>query len=170
MKDRNSLSIFNVSSLTGDICSYYNEGEWESVYVPVNLKNEKGLDGYYSLVCCPKNKTEELYKYIQKMNGFLLEDYKIPEEYCHIATFERKYRESHTISFDKNDDSFIYANYNDNFKYVEDFFKSFIEFRSYLIDNNQVVKYDDLYQFYCSKITGFNDFKKSSKKKKLIQK
>ena len=56
MKDRNSLSIFNVSSLTGDICSDYNEGEWESVYVPVNLKNEKGLDGYYSLVCCPKNK------------------------------------------------------------------------------------------------------------------
>ena len=91
---------------------------------------------------------------------FFLEDYKIPEEYCHIATFKRKYRESHTISFDKSDDSFIYANYNDNFKYVENFFKSFIEFRNYLIDNNQVVKYDDLYQFYCSKITGFNNFKK----------
>lgn len=167
MKDRNSLNIIDVTSLTADMCSYVNKGEWEFVYVPVNLKDDNKMESYFSLVVCPKDKTESLFQYIQNMNGFLLEDYKIPEEYCHISTFKKKYRNTYSISFDKNDNNYIHANYNDNFKYVENFFKSYIKFRNCLIDNNQPVKYDDLFQFYCSKVTGFNEYKKDSKKNKI---
>ena len=40
------------------------------------------------------------------------------------------------------------ANFNDEYSYIEDFFKKFIGFRNNLLKVHKVVKADDIYQYY----------------------
>ena len=116
---------------------------------------------------CDKENVEKALIETTKLSGKTMEEYldSINDNYCHIATFKEDTKR-HDIDFDLSSDSPIKANINEEYSYVDTFFRRFINFRNNLIENKQVVKRDDIYQYFLS-LTGFEQSKsKKSRKSK----
>ena len=97
---------------------------------------------------------KSLCEYVTSEEEMSKEEYSVNKGYCHIATFPEDIKRRE-VDFDFNSDSPIKADINEEYSYVDRFFKMFIRFRNNLIENKQVVKRDDIYQYFLS-LTGFN--------------
>ncbi|MBQ6497717.1 MAG: hypothetical protein IJI58_03275 [Bacilli bacterium] len=140
----------NMKKLYGNV----NKEDYESVFIPVTVKeNEKELK-YYVVIMCPKKEILKTFEESLKSEIKTKEEYTINPNYCHIATFPED-AIGKEIDFDINSDSEIKANFNKEYEYVNNFFRRFINFRNKLIETEQVVKSDDIYQYFLSR-TGFN--------------
>lgn len=163
MKINNKIPFIDVITISKELCEYGTGKECEIIYVPVTLK-EEGMDKkFLSVVVCPKEEVEQALIETTKFDGKNKEEYVINPKYCHIATFP-EFTTRREVDFDANSDSKIKANINKEYDYVDTFFRRFINFRNNLIKNKQVVKRDDIYQYYLS-LTGFNKDKKKKNNK-----
>ena len=167
MEINSKIPYIDVISVAKDLCEYVTGKEQEIVYAQVALKNDDEVNKYLSAIICNKEDVEKALIETDKLNGKTMEEYlkSINKEYCHITTFKEDARR-YEIDFNPRSDSEIKANIDDEHAYVDIFFRRFIKFRNKLIENKQVVKRDDIYQYFLS-ITGFEqDKSKKSRKSK----
>lgn len=167
MEINSKIPYIDVITVAKDLCEYVTGKEQEIIYAQVTLKDGGESNKYLSTIVCDKENVEKTLVEITKHNGKTMEEYlnSISDDYCHIATFKEdtKRRE---VDFNPSSDSPIKANINDEYVYVDIFFRRFIKFRNKLIENKQVVKRDDIYQYFLS-LTGFEQDKpKKSRKSK----
>lgn len=167
MEINSKIPYIDVISVAKDLCEYVTGNDQEIVYGQVTLKDGEDYNKYLSAVICNKEDVEKVLLDVEKNDGKTMEEYlnSLSKDYCHIATFKENARR-YEIDFNPRSDSEIKANIDDEHAYVDIFFRRFIKFRNNLIENKQVVKRDDIYQYFLS-ITGFNQDKpkKSNKSK-----
>ncbi len=163
MEINNKIPFFDVVIVAKYLCEHVTGERHEIIYAPVTLKDEGKSNKYLSVLICKEKDVEEAVTEITKMNDKSIGEYSINRKYCHIATFPENTKRK-TVDFDMTSDSPIKANINEEYSYVDAFFRRFINFRNNLIENKQVVKSDDIYQFYAS-LTGFADNKKKKNNK-----
>ena len=163
MEINSKLPFIDVVTVAKSLCEYVTSEEHEIIYVPVTLEDEGKLENYLSVLICKKDEIEAVLIEANKMGTKPKAEYSPNKGYCHIATFpeDTKRRE---VDFDMNSDSPIKADINEEYSYVDRFFKTFIKFRNNLIEKKQVVKRDDIYQYFLS-LTGFNQNDKKNKSK-----
>ena len=166
MRINNKMSMADVMLITNDFCELTDNREYEIVLRKLNLVDEEGLNKYATLFCCPKEDVKKAVKELDECNNKPKEGYKFNDKYCHIATYKTTSRYFEDISFDDKEESNIHANYSPNYKYIEDFFKSFIRFRNNLLRKNEVVKDDDAYQYFLSVVKGFDTKHRNKTKQK----
>ena len=167
MEINSKIPYIDVITVAKDLCEYVTGKEQEIVYAQVTLKDGEEYNKYLSALVCDKEDVEKVLIDTNKLNGKTMEEYlnSLSKKYCHIATFDEEARR-YEVDFNPRNDSQIKANIDDEHAYVDIFFRKFIRFRNNLIENKQVVKRDDIYQYFYS-ITGFNRDKstKSNKSK-----
>ena len=165
MEINNKIPFIDVITVAKDLCKYATGEDYEVIYVPIALKDNNEINHYLSVILCKKEEVEKALVETTKQEGKNITDYTINSKYCHIATFPENTKRNE-VDFDMNSDSKIKANINEEYNYIDIFFKRFINFRNNLIKNKQVVKRDDIYQYFLS-LTGFNqNTTKKNKKSK----
>ena len=173
MKINNRIPYLDVTVTTKDMCEFLTGEKYTIMYVPIKLKDGNDLKQYISVVACTEEEKSEVQKEIIEKEGLSKEEYKINEKYCHITTYGDNDIEDKQISFDSSDDYPIKACFSPEYKNIEQFFKNFIKLRNKLIEENKLVKDDDINQYFQS-LTGFtrnNDDSVLDKfKKKLFRK
>ena len=152
MEKSSKLSFSDVISTTKDLCSCVTGDKYKVAYINLNLSDKGVLKEYTSVVACREEEYPDLVIDALSFDGCDKEKYVLDSKFCHIATFESYLYPRNPISFDMNDDCPIKAEINEEYGYLDAFFRRFIEFRNNLIENNQVVKEDDIYQ-YCLVVT-----------------
>ena len=167
--DRNRIMLFDVMSITKQYCDIIEEGVHEVYNRDVNLYDGDKLITYSTLFCCKVDDLDKVNNDIDSFNGKKIEEFKINNEYCHIATY-KKDDNDFFVSFDSNDECGIHANYNDKYKVINDFFNKYINFRNDLIDKKLIVKDDDLYQYFSSCVIGFEKNNTSKLFDKILSK
>ena len=153
---RRFLWLLIVSAITKQYCDFVEEGNHDVYKKDIKLLDNDKLTTYTTMFCCKKDDVDKVFSEIDSFNGKKKEDYKFNNKYCHIATY-KKDEEFYVISFDKDEECGVHANYNKEYKYIENFFIKFINFRRSLIENDMVVKDDDLYQYFLSVVKGFDE-------------
>ena len=173
MKINNRIPYNDVLYTTKDICEYITGEEHTILSIPIELRDEEKLKDYISVIVCKENEKDFIKAEILANEGLLKNEYIKNIGYCHITTYEANNMETKDISFDINDDYPIKASFNSPYSEIEQFFKNFIKFRNNLIKKNQIVKDDDINQYFQS-VTGFTvnnrDTVFNSVKKKLSRK
>ncbi len=154
MEINSKIPFIDVVTVAKSLCEYVTSEEHEIIYVPVTLKDNGESKKYLSVLICKKDEIEPVLIEYAKMGEMSKEEYSVNKGYCHIATFPEDIKRRE-VDFDFNSDSPIKADINEEYSYVDRFFKMFIRFRNNLIENRQVVKRDDIYQYFLS-LTGFN--------------
>ncbi len=163
MEINNKIPFFDVVIVSKYLCEHITGERHEIIYAPITLKDGDKLNNYLSVLICKEKDVEEAIIEATKMNDKSIEEYSVNRKYCHIATFPENTKRRE-VDFDVNSDSPIKANINEEYSYVDAFFRRFINFRNNLIKNKQVVKRDDIYQFYAS-LTGFAQDKEKNRNK-----
>ena len=161
MEINKKMPITDVTSITTEFCELMDDSRYEVIRRSVDLFDEKGFHTYTTMLCCSVDDIEEATKEIEAQCGRDINSYILNNKYCHIATYKDTGKIHHDISFDDEEDCDIHANYNKEYKNIEEFFRRFIRFRNNLIQNNEIVKDDDCYQYFLSVKKGF------AKKEKL---
>lgn len=177
MKANKQLNIIDVCSLTRQICEQINGERYAVIYETVELM-KKGIPvDYKAVVACKVKEIQEAQNVINMQKGVDLENFQIPEKYCHITTYKRKEEENRestgNISFDKQDGCPIQAEMGGEYEYVRNFFERFLKFRNKLIESGDRVKEDDIHQYFLFVMKGLNAKEKTSvlgKVKQLIKK
>ena len=163
MKTNSKIPFIDVTILTKRICEYITGDEYEITPVKLNLFEDNKEKSYISVIAHKKDDLISLIDDVLKNEGKQKDNYELDKKYCHITTYEEGLKKDF-ISFDNNDDCPIKANFDSDYNYLEYFFKSFISFRNNLINTNQVIKDDDIEQYFQS-IIGFPNEKKLTKNK-----
>ncbi len=165
MEVNSKIPYIDVIAVTKDLCEYVTGKDQEIVYGQVTLKDGEDYNKYLSAIVCNKEDVEKVLIETSKLNGKTMEEYlkSLNKDFCHIATFKEDVRR-YEIDFNPRSDSKIKANIDDEHAYVDMFFRRFIKFRNNLIENKQVVKRDDIYQYFLS-ITGFEQNRPNNSKK-----
>jgi len=154
MEINNRISYEDVLYTTKDICEYMTGEDYAILSIPIKLKDKDVLKDYISVIAC-KNSEKDLVKAeILTQEGLTKNEYIKNVGYCHITTYETNNMETKYISFDNNDNYPIKAMFNSPYSEIEAFFKNFIKFRNDLIEKNQIVKSDDIEQYFQA-VTGF---------------
>ena len=148
MEKSSKLTFSDVTSTTKDICKFVTGEDYTVAYIDLYLRDKGDLKEYTSVVACREDDYKDLVDEVLSFDGMNKDKYSINPKYCHIATFESHYYLRHPISFDSNDDCPIKADINEEYGYVDAFFRRFIDFRNRLIENGEVVKDDDIYQYF----------------------
>ena len=169
MEKNSKLALSDVTSTTRDLCEYATGDEYRTIYVDLNLKDKGKLVEYTSIVACKKEDVKDAKEEILDYDGYDISQFSVNSRYCHIATFESNLYYKNLISFDMSDDCPIKAEINDEFGYVDAFFRRFIDFRNRLIERNQVIKDDDVYQFFLAVTDGYEKRKKETLKNKVLK-
>lgn len=163
MEANNKVPFIDVIVMTKDLCEYVTGDNYEVISVPIELIVNNSKEKFITVAACKKGEEKKLTTEILKNSNRKKEDFYLDDKYFHITTYESGVKKEY-ISFDDSDKHSINFNPNEKYYYVEFFFKKFINFRNNLIANNQIVKDDDIYQYFLSLI-GFPDRKEKYKKK-----
>ena len=155
MEINSEIPFCDVLVITKDMCELINDESFEIVYRPVKLNDGNKIVDYTSIVATPSAKVEDLKSVIDNQNNIDKKDFQIPNEYCHITTYETE-KKNNFISFDYSDNNLVKAHFTDKYKYIDNFFSSYINFRNHLISEKQRVKEDDIYQYFSS-LVGFTE-------------
>ena len=167
MKINNSLPFMDTILITKDMCELVFDEKCDIAFVPVKLNDNGVLTKYTSVVVCKEKDVDSLKEEISNNNGVDKDNFKLSDNYCHITTFKTN-KKKDFISFDKEDEFPIKADFNKEYNYIDNFFMSFIKFRNNLIRNNQVIKHDDIYQYFSS-VIGFSQEKRAVSREKIIK-
>ena len=162
MKKNSMLVYAEVCGFTAELCTFKTGDIHDILHVPVHLVDQDEEKRFITTIVCREDEKEQAVKDIQKNNGLKKEDYSVPGKYCHICTHDDGV-DNYFISFDKQDDYPVKANFNQEYTEVSDFFESFIRFRTKLLEKGEIVKSDDLYQYYLAVTRGFNSKNKNKK-------
>ena len=154
MKNDKTIPFTDVIAVTKDFCNLVHDEEYETVYVPTIVRKNEGIKTYFSVIVCEKSAADRINKSIEDNSFFEANIISLGKDFCYITTFDSD-KKHDRISFDKNDDCPIKASFSSDYLYIEYFFKKFIDFRNNLINNNEVVKSDDIFQYFYS-IVGFS--------------
>ena len=168
-KNNSKIMVGEVSFITEEYCNLIENGKHNVYKKNIELLDGESFTVYSTLFCCKEEDRDKAFNEIDSFNGKRKEDYKINNKYCHIATY-KKVDDGYYISFDNDEECGIHANYNKEYKMIENFFINFINFRKYLIDNNMIVKDDDLYQSFLSSVKGFDESNSVMFFDKILQK
>ena len=167
------LNMIDVCSLTRKICENITGERYAVIYEPVELECNGVMKEYKSAIACRVKDIQAVQSIIAYQKELNIENYQIPEKYCHIATYEKELEDTGNISFDSKDDCPIHAVMNGEYEYVRNFFERFLKFRNKLIENGERVKEDDIHQYFLFVTKGLNSKEKTSvlgKVKQLIKK
>lgn len=152
------LPLIDVMIISKKLCEDMTHEEHSLVHLLIKLNDGGELRHFVVVGACVSEDQEITEKKILENEGRKKEEIEFPDHFCHITTFDADIRKRE-ISFDNEDDWPIKANFNSEFLAHNYFFKRFINFRNGLIENNLVVKSDDIYQYYES-LTGFKRTRK----------
>ena len=173
MKTNNRIPYIDVVITTKDMCEFLTGDKYTIMYVPIKLKDGDDLKQYISVVACTEEEKQDVQTNILENEGLPREEYRIDEKYCHITTYGDNNVENKQISFDDDYDYPIKACFSSEYKNIEQFFKNFIKMRNKLIEEKQLVKDDDIEQYFQAS-TGFirnnNETVLNKFKKKLFRK
>ena len=163
MSSNKRIPFTDVVTLTKDICEFIANEKYETLYVPTKDKDNKDT---ISVISCKENSLRKVKKDIDKYGYVDKEELINNENYCYITTYDRK-KLIKEISFDINDDYPAKAEFTDEYEFLSNFFKNFITFRNNLIENNEVVKKDDIYQYFLS-LVGFSEMERKYNRDKIL--
>lgn len=143
------LSFIEVLVATKELYELINQEDSEIIRVPLELySDDNALKDYLSIIVCKKKDRKRTEEAMKKQNHKQRKDLEVPKGSCHITTFYEVIPKSREITFNRNDDGCpIKASFNKEYESIDQFFKSFIRFRNKLIENNEIVKEDDLFQY-----------------------
>ena len=169
MKKNKCLPFTDVTHITRELCEVVDGKRYDILSVKISLRDNDELKEYISVIACPEAERMKVVDEIMSFNGKEKSEFSVNPEYCHIATFDRGDFGKAFISFNKEDDYPIKADFNDEFSYIRTFFESFIEFRNRLIKEGRKVKDDDIYQYFLSITSGLKKKDKDSFKAKIVK-
>lgn len=160
---KNVLDLLQVLSASRQLVEAAQNEECTSINVPVKLLDENNeLKDFISHSICKKSEEVEANINIRQLNGLTKEEFIEQNPYCHISTYPVEDAGSFLVSFDLNDDIPRKVEISNGYNYLDYFFLKFNNMRNKLIDNNEIVKEDDIYQ-YLDIVLGAN--KKEEKEK-----
>ena len=152
--NRRALSI-EVKMYAAKLLELFEGEPCKAIYVPVQLKKSGTLVDYYSIIACKEKDVESAFQEVYSNNGKNVEDYKIDEKYCHIATAPKNNNFSH-ISFDENDDYPVKAEFSEKYRLIEKFFVRCFERREKQIADGEVPS-DTFIQDYYETIKNWHE-------------
>ena len=145
---KNVLDLMQVLSVSRQLVEASLGEECTSVNVPVVLLDEIGqLQECMSHSICKKSEVFEAKDIIRNLNGLTKEEFIEKNPYCHISTYPMEAAGYYLASFDPNDDIPCKIEISDGYNYLDYFFCKFNNMRNNLIENHEVVKDDDIYQY-----------------------
>ena len=162
MMENSMLICAEVCGFTAELCTFKTGDIHDILHVPVHLIDQYEEKRFITTIICREDEKEQAVKDIQSNNGLKKEDYSIPGKYCHVCTHDEGV-DNYIISFDKEADYPVKANFNKEYTDIAEFFDSFLRFRTKLLEKGETVKSDDLYQYYLACTKGFNTKDKNKK-------
>lgn len=166
---KNVLDLIQVVAASRKLVEASVGEECSSVNVPVKLLNENNeLKEYISHSICKTSEEADAKINLRRLNGITKEEFIEKNPYCHISTYPVEEAGSFLVSFDPEDDIPCKVEISRGYNYLDYFFLKFNNMRNKLIDNNEIVKEDDIYQ-YLDMVLGANkkEEQKESRFKKL---
>ena len=166
---KNVLDLMQVLSASRQLVSAAEGEECTIVNVPVKLLDENNeLKDYISYSICKESEEAEANIAIRKLSGLTKEDFVKQNPYCHITTYPVNLISSFSVSFDPEDNIPRKVQISRGYNYLDYFFLKFNNMRNTLIDNNEVVKEDDIFQYlYLILNSNKNSEKEESRFQKL---
>lgn len=123
----------------------------------------------YILMAAFKEKyRDSIFREVVRNNLKDIKNFRLSDRIHVITLYEEKYGNYESISFDKNSNFPIKDLFKDE-SFEKVFFNKFVDFRNYLIENKEIIKEDDIVQFYLSITGNFNKNKNSSKEKNKVK-
>ena len=145
---KNVLELLDVLSASRRLVEASCGEECTSVSVSVNLKDEEGnYKQYISNVICKSSEEYDARIALRHMSGLTKKEYIENVPFCHVATYPIEEAGKFKVSFNKEDDGICKAEFSKGYSYLNYFFLKFNKMRNDLIDEGQVVKRDDIYQY-----------------------
>ena len=167
-KQKNVLDLMQVLSACRQLVSASVGEECIIINEPVMLLDENNeLKQYISHSICKESEEIEAGNAIRELSGITKEEFIEKNPYCHISTYPTTEAGQCIISFDPEDDVPHKAEISKGYPYLNYFFLKFNNMRNNLIDNNEIVKDDDIFQ-YLYLILG--SYEKKQEKESTFQK
>ena len=164
---KNELDLIQVLVVSKRLLEEYLGESCKTITVPVELLDENNkLKEYTSHCICLEGEEEKAKAIIQTLSGLTKEEFIKNNPYCHITTYPTDDKKSFTISLDKDDNNPHKLEMNDGYEYIELFLYRFNNMRNNLIDKNEIVKPDDIFQYLDLVVNK----EKYNKKENLFQK
>ena len=165
---KNVLDLLQVLSASRQLVSAAVGEECIIIIEPVMLIDENNeLKQYISHSICKESEEVEAKNTIRELDGLTKDDFIEKNPYCHISTYPTDEAGQFLISFDPEDDIPHKAEISRGYPYLDYFFLKFNNMRNNLIDNNEIVKEDDIYQYLYLVL---NSYEKSKKKESTYEK
>lgn len=158
MNQLKRLNFSEVTSYTRQLCSVVTGECYEVVTAGICLNDHGILKDYLTCFVCPFDEISQAMDYVQSMNGCDKEEFSLPAHYCHITTFENNKHSRSQISFDENDELDIKARFNEDFHYVDIFFRRFLLYHNLFHDQLDIYFNELVDQEKSSYL--YNNFKK----------
>ena len=167
-KQKNVLDLMQVLSASRQLVSAAVGEECVIINESVMLLDENDeLKQYISHCICKETEEVEAKNTLRELNGLTKEEYIQKNPYCHISTYPLDEAGQFVISFDPEDDIPHKAEISRGYPYLDYFFLKFNNMRNNLIDNNEIVKEDDIYQYLYLIL---NSYEKQQEKESTFQK
>ena len=146
-KRKNEVRLIDALSASRQLCEEIDKEENEMVCVPIDLVEDNGdIKRYISLLICKKDEEVEAKTTLRKCVGMTKDEYIESNPYHHISTFRVEDAGREYASFDLNDDNPVKIELKEEDVILRDFFQKFNRFRNSTIENNEILKDDDIYQ------------------------
>lgn len=146
--EKNVLDLLQVLSASRQLVEAAQNEECTSINVPVKLLDENNeLKDYISHSICKKSEEVDAKIFLRSLNGLTKEEFIEQNPYCHISTYSIDDAGSFLVSFDPYDDNPCKVEFSKGYNYLDYFFYKFNNMRNKLIDNHEIVKEDDIYQY-----------------------
>ena len=145
---KNELDLIQVLTVSKKLLEEYLGENCTTITVPVLLLDENNeLKKYTSHCICLEKEEVQAEVIIQSLSGLTKEEFIKKNPYCHITTYPTDDKKSFKISLDKEDNNSHKLEMNDGYEFIELFLYRFNNLRNNLIDKNEIVKDDDIFQY-----------------------
>lgn len=147
METSRRLPTEKVTVISENLLELFNEQKYRSLFLPVSLINNGELYEYVTLVVCKDTDIKDVYDEVKSFNGANFEDYHLSDRFCHITTALRD-SDFSQISFNKRDNSFVRAQFSEDYKVVSGFFDRYFEYCDRLMAKGHKIDDDLLCQYF----------------------
>ncbi len=137
------LLISDVTSITRQLCDFFEGGQHDVICTEVDLLDENKLKNYLAFLVCPVDEITEALENVSSMNGKDIHSFELDPKYCLITLFENNMHSRSSISFNEQDDFPIKANFSSEYQYIDLFFQRFLNY-SHLFGDNLYRYFDEM--------------------------
>lgn len=145
---KNVLSLIEVMDVSKQLMGVATGEKCVSVNLPLQLVNDDNLlECYMTHTICKESEEEEAKERLKELSGLTKKEFIKQNPYCHISSYSMDDAGYYMASFDVNDDEPCKIQFSEGYEYLNYFFYKFNNMRNNLIENKQIVKDDDIYQY-----------------------